>query len=92
MSSFNQLISDLRKGCQRLGYDCRCGNLCENCQAKLDQTLLCEKIANGRLKEEVDFLNELLLIELTDTRYTLPHKKIENRLKHLAELESEVEK
>jgi len=57
MESKNQIISDLRRGCGK-DYDrdysteeCGvmiCGNrgLCSICQAKLDQTLLCEKEAN----------------------------------------------
>jgi len=55
---FNQIISDLRKGCNesykfegtnRKPIKIPCGQkdyLCIECQAKLDQTLICEKIAN----------------------------------------------
>ena len=74
---FNQIISDLRKGC---GFDSNadgiipyiCGktevynsprddkgkiHLCHTCQAKLNQTLLCEKIAEDENKRLLDFLN-----------------------------------
>jgi hypothetical protein len=81
MSSFTQIISDLRKGCgteitpgevyETLdGTKFKLANIicgkeydgdaiyCPICQAKLDQTLLCEKIAN-----EKDPLDEIIMDE-----------------------------
>ena len=60
MSNFQTIISDLRKGCGSptsywiTGYTAKCGEkttkgsiaYCPKCKYKLDQTLLCEKIAN----------------------------------------------
>ncbi len=55
MSNFQIIISELRKGCglkESCGSPiCEDGCLCEECQIKLDQTLLCEKIANELLSQ-----------------------------------------
>jgi len=59
---FSQIISDLRKGCGKpLNNNAECGNaknkkICYVCQAKLDQTLLCEKIANENTQKIKHFL------------------------------------
>ena len=56
---FETIIEELRKGCGKwidLGVvqeECSNYLLCETCQAELDQTLICEKIANEAIKEEV---------------------------------------
>jgi len=90
------ITPDLRKGCRiEIGmltidppyhYEL-CGDnnkLCEVCQAKLDQTLLCEKIANERIeRQHKAFMDASLLREIKVGELKQMHKDFVEKLNKL---------